>query len=49
MGLPEGKFGNAMGKYPNNTYKALRLVGEGYSLYYSVWCTGEREFYDLTV
>lgn len=51
IGLPEGKFGIAEPfgglSYPNNTYKALRLVGHNYSLYYSVWCTGEREFYDL--
>ena len=33
----------------NNTYKALRVIGEGYSLLYTVWCTGEREFYDLHV
>ncbi|TQN67231.1 Arylsulfatase [Colletotrichum shisoi] len=32
----------------NNTYKALRVVGEGYSLYYSVWCTNEHELYDMT-
>ncbi|OQU94859.1 hypothetical protein CLAIMM_01150 [Cladophialophora immunda] len=31
----------------NNTYKGLRLIGEDYSLYYSVWCTGEKEYYDL--
>lgn len=34
---------------PNNTYKALRIVGANYSLYYSVWCTNEYELYDLTV
>jgi N-acetylglucosamine-6-sulfatase len=34
---------------PNNTYKALRIVGTKYSLYYSVWCTNEHELYDLTV
>lgn len=33
----------------NNTYKALRIIGEEYSLYYSVWCTNEHELYDLTV
>ncbi|EGP88164.1 uncharacterized protein MYCGRDRAFT_40096 [Zymoseptoria tritici IPO323] len=33
----------------NNTYKALRLIGEGYNLLYTVWCTGEKEFYDLTL
>jgi N-acetylglucosamine-6-sulfatase len=32
----------------NNTYKALRLIGEDYNLLYTVWCTGEREFYDVT-
>ncbi|KAG9626302.1 Arylsulphatase, partial [Aureobasidium melanogenum] len=51
IGLPEGKFGIAEPygglSYPNNTYKALRLVSANYSLYYSVWCTGEHEFYDL--
>lgn len=31
----------------NNTYKALRLIGHSYSLLYTVWCTGERQFYDL--
>lgn len=31
----------------NNTYKGLRLIGEDYSIYYSVWCTGDREFYDV--
>lgn len=33
----------------NNTYKALRLIGEDYSLLYTVWCTGEREYYDTKV
>ncbi|CAH0045966.1 unnamed protein product [Clonostachys solani] len=36
--------GNAAG---NNTYKAIRIIGESHNLYYSVWCTGEKEFYDL--
>ncbi|CAJ2504950.1 Uu.00g123440.m01.CDS01 [Anthostomella pinea] len=35
------------GLYPNNTYKGLRLAGDGFSVYYSVWCTGERELFDL--
>lgn len=35
------------GSYYNNTYKALRLMSDDYSLYYSTWCTGEREFYDM--
>jgi hypothetical protein len=33
----------------NNTYKALRIKGEGYNLYYSVWCNNEHELYDMTV
>jgi N-acetylglucosamine-6-sulfatase len=33
----------------NNTYKALRVIGENYNLYYSVWCTNEHELYDLSV
>lgn len=49
LGLPEGKYGAEIYSYPNNTYKALRIVADEYSLYYSVWCTGEREFYDLKV
>ncbi|KAL2018715.1 hypothetical protein VTK56DRAFT_421 [Thermocarpiscus australiensis] len=31
----------------NNTYKALRIIGESYNLYYSVWCNNEHELYDL--
>ena len=34
-------------KYFNNTYKALRLQSDDHSLYYSTWCTGEHEFYDM--
>lgn len=33
----------------NNTYKALCLVCSHYNLLYTVWCTGEREFYDVEV
>lgn len=33
----------------NNTYKALRLISPDFNLYYSVWCSGEHELYDLTV
>ncbi|KAF2260108.1 putative arylsulfatase [Lojkania enalia] len=32
----------------NNTYKALRLIGDRYSFYYSIWCTNEHELYDMT-
>lgn len=57
--LPEGKWGRYGDELDhdigmttaarNNTYKGLRVVGKDYSLYYSVWCTGEKEFYDLKV
>jgi len=33
----------------NNTYKAVRLFGADYNLYYSVWCNNEHELYDMTV
>ncbi|KAL3457657.1 Arylsulphatase [Aspergillus heterothallicus] len=32
--------------YNNNTYKAMRIIGDSYSLFYSVWCTNEHELYD---
>ncbi|KIW48420.1 uncharacterized protein PV06_01006 [Exophiala oligosperma] len=54
--VPEGTMGKYTDDYNpewgfegairNNTYKGLRLIGDGYSLYYSVHCTGEHEFYD---
>ena len=31
----------------NNTYKAVRVIGDWYSLYYAVWCTGEKEYYNM--
>ncbi|ETN40584.1 uncharacterized protein HMPREF1541_04861 [Cyphellophora europaea CBS 101466] len=43
--MSEGKYGAVL--YPNHTYKALRVVGEGYSLLYTVWCSGEKELYDV--
>ncbi|PYH98424.1 Arylsulphatase [Aspergillus ellipticus CBS 707.79] len=49
----EGAFGRADDGGPatflNNTYKALRVVGPRFNLYYSVWCSGEHQLYDLTV
>lgn len=30
-----------------NTYKSIRILDEGYNLYYSVWCSNEHELYDL--
>lgn len=32
-----------------NTYKALRIIGSKYNIYYSVWCGGDHEVYDMTV
>ena len=34
---------------PNNTYKSARILSEEYNLYYSVWCDGDHELYDLSV
>ena len=41
----DGKFGKV--KHPNTTYKAIRVIGEAYNLYYSVWCNNEHELYDM--
>ncbi|KAF9578409.1 hypothetical protein BGW38_005794 [Lunasporangiospora selenospora] len=30
-----------------NAYKSVRLIGQSYNLLYTVWCTGEHEYYDL--
>ncbi|KAJ6036000.1 hypothetical protein N7540_000279 [Penicillium herquei] len=35
--------------HENNTYKAIRIAGPGYNIYYSIWCTNERELYDMSV
>jgi len=46
----EGKYGSPFSNdsgTSNNTYKALRLIGAHYNLLYTVWCSGEREFYDV--
>ncbi|KAH7021905.1 N-acetylglucosamine-6-sulfatase [Ilyonectria destructans] len=39
--------GEKTGLYFNNSYKTVRLFGEGFSMYYSVWCVEEKELYDL--
>lgn len=42
------------GEYPeapgivNTTYKALRILGPTYNFYYSVWCDGHHELYDMS-
>lgn len=57
--VPEGHYGMRsdgnreagiiQNAYVNNTYKGLRISSPEYSLYYSVWCTNETEFFDLKV
>ncbi|KAJ5371047.1 alkaline-phosphatase-like protein [Penicillium cataractarum] len=37
---------NLIGKV--NTYKAIRVIGPKYNLYYAVWCDGDHEVYDMT-
>lgn len=37
------------GSYYNNTYKALRMTTDDNSLFYSAWCSGDHEFYDMWV
>lgn len=41
----EGTYGFVL--YPNHTYKALRVMGDGYDLLYTVWCSNEHELYDM--
>lgn len=58
LGVPEGKYGYS-GKYQfvngtsnayvNNTYKGIRIESESYGFYNSVWCTNEKELYDIKV
>ncbi|KAJ7350002.1 alkaline-phosphatase-like protein [Mycena albidolilacea] len=38
-------------KFTNNTYKALRIIGNGkntFNLGYIIWCDGDHELYDMT-
>ena len=34
---------------PDNTFYSVRVIGDCYSFYYSVWCTNEHEVYDMAV
>jgi hypothetical protein len=49
LGVEEGVWGGVMRQ--NNTYRTLRvhdeIDGRPFTFSYSVWCTGERELYDL--
>ncbi|KAF5650744.1 arylsulfatase [Fusarium sp. NRRL 52700] len=44
--VQEGKYGTEALTF-NDTYKSVRLIGSGYNLMYSVWCTNEHELYDM--
>ncbi|KAL1902807.1 hypothetical protein Sste5346_000718 [Sporothrix stenoceras] len=45
----EGDFGYSDDSrvVTNNTYKAVRIIGRSYNLYYSVYCNNEHELYNL--
>ncbi|OBT43077.1 hypothetical protein VE00_05541 [Pseudogymnoascus sp. WSF 3629] len=43
----EGIYDSGLVGPRNNTYKSIRLYGEGYNLYYSTWCSNEHELYNL--
>ncbi|KAJ3573266.1 hypothetical protein NPX13_g4767 [Xylaria arbuscula] len=45
--VSEGDYAYEGYLIPNNTYKALRIVSDEYSFYYSVWCNNEHELYDM--
>ncbi|KAI2834522.1 hypothetical protein CBS147321_5572 [Aspergillus niger] len=48
----EGEYGSigpgGLSIMGNNTYKSARILSEEYNLYYSVWCDGDHELYDLS-
>ncbi|GAA6007187.1 hypothetical protein JCM10207_001537 [Rhodosporidiobolus poonsookiae] len=48
-GVGEGKYGSGI-VLTNQTYRAIRVVeGDDINYSYAVWCTGEREIYNLRV
>ncbi|KAG8350262.1 hypothetical protein FVEN_g13070 [Fusarium venenatum] len=44
--VEEGHYG-ANSYIMNNTYKSVRLIGSGYNIMYSAWCTNEHELYNM--
>ena len=40
-------LGEAIPGAANSTYKGLRINGDGYGFFYTVWCTNEHELYDM--
>jgi hypothetical protein len=47
--LVEGNTFFGASYFPNNTFKHIRVIGDGYDIAYAVWCTNEHELYDMTV
>lgn len=48
-GVSQLPVSEATGFSTNNTYRTLRITEKGNDWMYGVWCTGERELYDMTV
>ncbi|KAL2065831.1 hypothetical protein VTL71DRAFT_3501 [Oculimacula yallundae] len=44
----EGRYDHDI-LHENNTYKAIRISGPDYNLYYSIWCNNEHELYDMNI
>uniref|UniRef100_A0A0W0EVU3 Putative arylsulfatase n=1 Tax=Moniliophthora roreri TaxID=221103 RepID=A0A0W0EVU3_MONRR len=50
-GLDEGAYSAPLAFRPNATYRSIRVTDDGSETHdwvYGVWCTGERELYDMT-
>ena len=45
--LPFKPLDDTIPGWQNDTYKGLRIIGDSYNVYYSVWCTNEHELYDM--
>lgn len=44
----EGQYSYSYGIASSiGTYKSVRVIGESYILYYSVWCSNEKEYYNM--
>ncbi|KAI0151026.1 arylsulfatase precursor [Pestalotiopsis sp. NC0098] len=44
--LEEGTLYDGL-SYGNNTWKQVRVIGDGYDLAFAVWCTMDHELYDM--
>ncbi|KAI4598774.1 hypothetical protein KJ359_002666 [Pestalotiopsis sp. 9143b] len=44
--LEEGTLYDGL-SYGNNTYKHVRVIGDGYNLAFAVWCTMDHELYNM--